>query len=185
MNTFAKTTLYGQDAGMDLWDNLKTKLTELLDGKNPPKFIIYTGDLPAHYSCKNGCYLPQNARAPHNQNIIKILNDLRELVSGRNIPLFYVPGNNDALGGDYYSFADSTHQTPLDLIQEKTNPYPALNASNSNSKPPYMLDNSHHQMGYYVVKPLPGLAVIALNSVILGKKYFPIDGVTQSDAGNE
>jgi len=185
LNTFAKTTLYGQDAGTDLWDNLKAKLNTILDGKNPPKFIIYTGDLPAHYKSNNGCYLPQNARASHNQNMIKILNDLRELVSAHHIPLFYVPGNNDALGGDYYSFADSAHQTPLDLVTETTNPYPALNTSNTGTQPPYMVDNTHHEMGYYAVKPMPGLVVIALNSVILGKKYYPIDGISQLDAGNE
>jgi len=184
LNTFAKTTLYGQDAGMDLWTSLKAKLSAILEGKNPPGFIVYTGDLPAHYPCKNGCYLPSNARLSHNQNIATILEGLRGLASAHHIPLFYVPGNNDALGGDYYSFADSAHQTPLGLVPETTNPFPALNTSNTGIRPPCRVD-THNEMGYYAVKPLPGLMVIALNTVIFGKKYFPIDGISQLEAGNE
>jgi len=185
LNTASKITLYGQDAGTDLWNNLKAKLTSILEGKNPPKFIIYTGDVPAHYHCKNDCYLAPGARMEHNKNLTTFLTEMRTLVSAHHVPFFYVPGNNDALGGDYYSFADSAHQTPLDLIPETTNPYPALNTSNTGTQPPYMIDNTHAKMGYYAVKPIPGLTVIALNSVIFGKKYFPIDGISQLDAGNE
>jgi len=201
LNSFAKTCNYGDDTGMDLWNNLKSKLKSIFDGKNPPKFIIYTGDLPAHYKCDQNCYLPPNARAEHNANLVKILEDLRKLVAEHHIPLFYVPGNNDALAGDYYSFTDSSYQTIFDLINEKEMPYPALNVASSGNKPPYLEWKGSHtvsfydhdnkptqkiiETGYYSAEIMPKLRIIVLNSVILGKNYFNVDGMTQRDEGNE
>jgi len=198
LNSFAKTCNYGDDTGMDLWNNLKAKLKSIFDGKNPPKFVIYTGDLPAHYKCGKDCYLPPAARKEHNANLIKILDDLRSLVAEHHIPLFYVPGNNDALAGDYYSFADASHQTLFDLVNEKNIPYPALNVANSGNIPPYLISKGadaigynkpppgkYIEMGYYSAEMMHGLRIIVLNSVMLGKNYFNVDGMTQLNEGND
>ena len=184
LNTFAKTCNYGDDTGMDLWNNLKAKLKSILDGPNAPKFVIYTGDLPAHYDCNTSCYIPPKGRTEHNANIIKILGDLRDLMAEHHIPLLYAPGNNDALSGDYYAFADSMHQTPLDLVPKTLNPYPALNVAQHGTTVPFMDRTFYPKSGYYAVSLRPGLRVIVLNTVDLGKNYSALRGQSQTTIGN-
>src|ERR1700739_3793933 len=36
------------DTGMDLWKAFEDKLESIVDGKNPPAFVLCTGDLPGH-----------------------------------------------------------------------------------------------------------------------------------------
>ncbi|MBT8233553.1 MAG: hypothetical protein HKO66_11500 [Saprospiraceae bacterium] len=189
LNSFADTCTYGQDTGQDLWSITKNKLTSVLSTEPIPKFVVYTGDLPAHYSCQDHvCFLKPNSpeRATHVQNLKVILDDMRSLVEDNNIPFFYMPGNNDAIGGDYYSFADAKGNTPLSLVDTTgvTDLYPALNTAANCGSPPCIQSSPHPTMGYYSVQAITGLRIIAMNSIILGRKYHSLDGVSQVDAGN-
>ena len=173
------------DTGMDLWNSFKTKIDSILGSNKPPAFVICTGDLPAHYKCDGSCYLTGNKLQKHNTELSTVFIDLRNLVSKYKIPLYYVPGNNDGIAGDYYSFANENQQTPFSLVPDAQNPYPALNVSGSGNIAPCMLSMPHPSIGYYSALAISGLRVIALNSVIFSNKYESIDGVAQVDAGNE
>jgi hypothetical protein len=183
LNTASQTTAYGEDTGIALWRATRLKLQSLLSSTRPPRFVIYTGDLPAHYPCANSCYLPPDKRASHNANLRAILADLRGLVAKSRTPLFVVPGNNDGLAGDYTSFADSAQATPFSLVPKAGNPYPALNVAPRCGISPCLLAAPHPRMGYYAASPIKGLRLIGLNTIIWGTSYLPVDGVSQLEAG--
>lgn len=183
LNTTSATTAYGDDTGMELWTNFLNKADSVIRTSNA-QFIVYTGDLPAHYHCDSSCYLPLDKRATHNQNLRTILAGLRNLANKYRKPLFYMPGNNDGLAGDYYSFADSLLQTPFSLVPEKNNPYPALNILSGSSKAPCMVSNPQPTMGYYAARPVEGLRLICLNTVIYDTAFSAVDGTTQLADGN-
>ena len=48
-----------------------------------------------------------------------------------------------------------------------------------------MVSNPDPALGYYSARPVTGLRVIAINSIILGHTYHVADGKSQLDAGNE
>ena len=186
LDSFRVATDYGEDTGMELWGRAKSKLEEVLSADPAPQFLVYTGDLPAHYDCgPTSCYLAPKDREQHNTNISTILNEMRDLVDDNGIPLLYMPGNNDALAGDYYSFADKDQNTPLSLVSDPEFPYPAINANTPCGDPPCMVSDPHPTMGYYSARPIDGLRIISLNSIILGRYYLPVDGVSQLEAGNQ
>ena len=146
------TTQMGvDDTKMDLWKLATDKLHKVVNSSTPPKFIIYTGDLPGHWPDEGN---------DHDTNIRLVLDGLSSIAG--NIPLFYAPGNNDALGGDYHSFANKNGKTPFSVLPGKSN-YPALNADT--------IYSNHKLFGYYSASPFKGLRIIALNSVLLGQKY--------------
>ena len=177
LNAYDSTTPAGEDTGMDLWANFLAKADSVIIATHPG-FIVYTGDLPAHYTCvDDNCYIPPAARDSHNTNLSTILDGLRALADRHHTPLFYLPGNNDGLAGDYYSFADEQQQTPLSLVQETTNPFPALNI-NSGTTAPCMVANPHPAMGYYSALPVNGLRLIALNTVMFSHKYVSVDSTS-------
>ncbi|MFN6339860.1 MAG: metallophosphoesterase [Cyanobacteriota bacterium] len=185
LNASSPTTSYGQDTGTVLWSAAAAKLRSMIDGPKPPSFIIFTGDLSAHYNCgPKSCYLPPDQRASHNKNLRVMLQDLRDLVSRSKIPLFFIPGNNDALAGDYFSFADRSQRTALDLVPEVPNPYPALHTAKRCGEPPCLLTDPHPTLGYYAARPIPGLRLIGLNTILWGSTYTSVDGISQQDAGN-
>jgi sphingomyelin phosphodiesterase acid-like 3 len=184
LNTTSDSTVYGDDTGMDLWANFLGKADSVLGGDNAPKFVVYTGDLPAHYPCDPSCYLPPDERATHNQNLTIILTGLRNLTSKYKVPFFYVPGNNDGLAGDYYSFADSLQQTCFSLVPDSTNPYPALNINQGAIQAPCMISNPHPNMGYYSARPVKGLRLISLNTVMFVSNFQTADGTNQLADGN-
>jgi len=123
LNTASDTTYYGVDTGLTLWKVFLAKADSVIV-QEKPNFIVYTGDLPAHYGYP--FFLPKGLRTEHNKNLTTILAGLRSLANQNNTPLFYLPGNNDAIAGDYFSFADEDDNTPLSLVPENSNPYPAL-----------------------------------------------------------
>lgn len=189
LDTYSDTTTYYHDTGRALWANTLAELGKVLMASPKPEFIVYTGDLPAHYHCPNNrCYLPPGpSRTEHNTNITTILNNMRSLADAAGVPLFYSPGNNDSLGGDYYSFTtdQGTPKTPIQLSPSQNNPYPALNTAATCGNAPCLVSNAHPQFGYYSVRPVAGLRIIALNSIILGHTYHSRDGTSQTDAGNQ
>ncbi len=170
------TTNYGSDTGLDLWKLFLAKADSILAGPNAPQFIVYTGDLPAHYPWSGSAFIPVDQRATHNGNLITILTGLRNMANKHQKPLFYLPGNNDGLAGDYYSFTDSARQTPFSLVPDAQNPYPALNINRMGKKAPCMVSNPNPSMGYYSANPIPGLRLIALNTVMNSKKFVVNDG---------
>jgi UDP-2,3-diacylglucosamine pyrophosphatase LpxH len=184
LNTTTDTTVYGGDTGMELWANFLHKADSILGGAHAPKFVVYTGDLPAHYHCGPSCYLPPDERSIHSQNLTVILTGLRNLTNKYHTPLFYIPGNNDGMAGDYYSFADSQQQTPFSLVPDSANPYPALNILPGTSHAPCMLSNPHPAMGYYSALPVKRLRLISLNTVIFSSNFIPDDGTDQLTDGD-
>lgn len=184
LNSTSDSTDYGSDTGMELWANFLHKTDSLLGCTNAPSFAVYTGDLPAHYHCSPSCYLPPADRSTHNQNLTVILTGLRNLLQKHKTPFFYLPGNNDGLAGDYYSFADELQQTSFSLIPDSTNPYPALNILSGNTKAPCIVSNPHPTMGYYSARPINGLRLIAMNTVIYDPNFKPVDGTQQLNDGD-
>jgi hypothetical protein len=182
LDTDSIHTKYGYDTGMKLWKAFLSKADSVID-QEQPNFIVYTGDLPAHY--KGTFFLPKGKRTDHNKNIATILEGLRELADQHDTPLFYLPGNNDAIAGDYYSFSDEDQKTPLSLVSENINPYPALNIDSTGKKAPYMIDDRNLNRGYYSAQLTDGLRLIALNTVIYSKNFKNVDGGTQLDYGNK
>lgn len=144
-------SVYGQDTRLDLWEMLKTKLTAITTGSNPPKFIVYTGDLPDHH--------PDNG-ALHDTNIRTVLNELLDVAG--DIPLFYAPGNNDPRGGDYFPYSDANCETPLDLARANSG-YPAPNAQE--------IYNYNKSYGYYSARAFSELRVIGLNTVMFSSSH--------------
>lgn len=171
------------DTDPALWAITKAKLASILDGDDAPAFVIYTGDLPGHYDCHNAdCALDPSQVPAHNANVETVLSDLHDLVADSGIPLLYAPGNNDSLAGDYFSFTDRAGKTPLSLVAGDH--YPAVNGSKPCGAPPCMVSDPHPELGFYSARPIDGLRVIALNSIILGREYHEVDGTSQLDAGN-
>lgn len=185
LNTYSDTTAYGIDTGLELWRAFLAKVDTLLGAPNAPKFIVYTGDLPAHYKCGETCVIPENDRQDHNQNLATILSGLRDVATKHKKPLFYMPGNNDGIAGDYTSFADEQQNTPFTLLPETTNPYPALNTNKPGTNPPCIVSNPNPNLGYYSARPIAGLRLIALNTVIYSKSFIAVDGTTQLNDGNK
>lgn len=177
---------HGEDTGLKLWASTKTKLASILDGPEPPSFVLYTGDLPAHYDCHSSCLLVKGSEdaKQHQMDLAAILTDLGDLVKANQIPFLYAPGNNDALAGDYYSFANKEGNTPFSLVDSAEYPFPTLNASTPCGSPPCTVSNPDYDMGYYSARPIAGLKVVSLNSIIWGRNYFERDGTSHEDAGN-
>ena len=182
LNSFAQDTDYGSDTGMTLWNAFLSKADSVITSENPD-FIVYTGDLPAHYS--GPYFIPKPLRTQHNTNLSTILTGLRRLADQNKTPLFYLPGNNDAIAGDYQSFADEDNNTPLSLVPENSNPYPALNIDSTGTQAPFMIDDSNLKKGYYTAQLTDGLRLIALNTVIYSRKFQNVDGGNQLDYGND
>lgn len=160
LNTQANRTIAKDDTGTDLWGATKTRLQTLMASADAPSFIVYTGDLTAH-SYQEGSHKSLSPDDLHD-NMEVVLKDLYEIAG--DTPLFYAPGNNDALGGDYYEFANYRGETPFGLVDSAAMQYPAPNAQ--------MESLPHPGQGYYSARPFPGLRVIALNSVILGHNHW-------------
>jgi 3',5'-cyclic AMP phosphodiesterase CpdA len=185
LNIDTDSTQYGEDTGLDLWMQFQHKADSVLSTSNAPKFIVYTGDLPAHYA-KNDSgsfYLPPNKRKEHNENLIAILTTLRTLSVKHKTPLFYLPGNNDALAGDYYSFADEQQQTPFSLVPNKYYPYPAVFTKPDHTVPPCIVSNPNPSLGFYAAWPVKGLRLIALNTVIWNTGFKTADGTNGNQDG--
>lgn len=178
LNSFVQDSDYGSDTGMILWKAFLSKTDSVITANNPD-FIVYGGDLPSHIPC---CYAVNDSiRAVHNKNIETILTDMRDLATKHKKSLMYLPGNNDGIAGDYASFTDETGDTPLDLIPENNNPYPMVNINKSGTSVPYIVSNPAPRIGYFAAKPIDGLRVIAMNTVLQSSNYFVADSSNRFD----
>lgn len=139
-----------------LWLRTKAKI-ELTACKENPKFMVYLGDLPGYDD------------AERRDNTHLMLENLRNLEV--DIPILYLPGNNDSLKGDYHSFTNANGNTVLTEDSDPSNPWPILN-SNSTTVNVSNLD-FNKEFGYYSVDLDDNgkiLKVIALNTVIFSSK---------------
>jgi hypothetical protein len=170
---------HSKDASPALWKSAYDQIKNLLTSSDPPEFILYTGDLPGHIHGP-GTRLDPTDREKHNANTRQVLADLRKLANLNRTPLLYLPGNNDSIAGDYYSFADEEGNTPLSLDPGPTSPkdpFPALHANQACAVGAAlaggcMLDDTYVDLGFYSAKPIEGLRVLALNSIIWFHSYF-------------
>ncbi len=174
-----------------LWASTRWALRQVI-ACNAPAFVLFTGDLPGHFDCSPGHCEIREPSAPghsafvhHADNIRTVLDDLAATVG--TTPLLYLPGNNDSLGGDYFSFTDAANQTPLSGVEAH---YPAVNVAPTCrpawSGPCVVSQTAHGAVhGYYSVRPVQGLTVIALNTVALGHTYGDLDGASQATVVQE
>ncbi len=143
---------YNNDTGKALWARTKTKL-ETIVGKEKPKFMVYLGDLPHHED------------SMRKTNVKLMLENLADL--DIDIPILYLPGNNDALGGDYHSFTDTIGKTPFSTDVKAS--WPVLNRTLSSTTVTHV-DLKHKAFGFYSARVNTSsnkyLKVIALNTVI-------------------
>ena len=174
---------YGEDTGAPLWNRFTTKIASTIQAENPT-FILLLGDLPAHEASTQ-------ERATDDRQVLK---DLRKIADPEHIPLFYIPGNNDSIGGDYYSFTGSAGLTPL--ILDAQGRWPGANSRSDCKHSPNqacILDKPYKlQFGYYSAYPLGSkqkLRLIALNTVIFSNStkhpYVGQDGVSQEKAATQ
>ena len=182
---------YSTDTGPILWKAAQTKMKSLFTTSTPPQFVIYTGDLPAHYegaTSHGTCPAAltdtkgDSTLTDHKAALKTVLEDLYGILPA-GVPMFYAPGNNDAISGDYFSFADASQNTPFELVAKSDN-YPAPNAHTPCGKAPCMVSNPDPKHGYYTAKATDNLRIIALNSVILNGFYCEVDGVKHEKAGD-
>ncbi|WP_160127506.1 metallophosphoesterase [Kordia antarctica] len=156
-----------------LWQRTKAKIESVAKAENP-KFMVYLGDLPGY----------DDSERRNNTHLM--LQNLRNLEV--NVPILYLPGNNDSLEGDYYSFSNDSLNTVLNEDADASNPWPIINSKSSTIQVKN-LDDNQKQFGYYSVDLIDGtntLKVIALNTVIFcaqgNHRYIDSDGVSQQKA---
>lgn len=176
---------YGQgDTGDALWASTQKEVRQVIRTQSPT-FIVLLGDLPAH---------DDSTRV---MNLQTVLTDFSRHM---DLPVFYVPGNNDALGndrhdGNYHSFTNHVGDNLFSL--DAGQGWPALHANQTCPDTPSshacLVDPTNpaiQRFGYYVAKPLgtqAKLRLIVLNSVIWvnpndGEAYVSDDGVSQQQA---
>jgi sphingomyelin phosphodiesterase acid-like 3 len=138
-----------------LWDVFKGRIDALLgSGHSAPAFIVVPGDLPGHSS----------DTALVHRNIRMVLRDLKQLGDVHHIPIFFVPGNNDAWDGDYAFFSDSIFADPALQIHS-----PLLNAEGSRGKAATRDLSKWAALGCYTADPLGKSAhfrLIGMNTVM-------------------
>ncbi|WGD34199.1 metallophosphoesterase [Olleya sp. YS] len=160
------------DTGDSLWARTKTELEKVIKTQKP-KFMVYLGDLPHHED------------ATRVKNVTLMLEHLRRL--DIDIPLLYLPGNNDALGGDYNSFQDSEGKNPFSVNPNINDSWPVLHDTTGKAKISNMDFNK--QFGFYstdLTIDKDTLKIIALNTVIFTNSYYQSDdGVTQKEAAQK
>jgi sphingomyelin phosphodiesterase acid-like 3 len=184
LDSEADSTQYGGDTGKGLWAAFLAKVSSILGGPDSPGFIVYTGDLPAHYSCSDGYYLPPDKRQEHEANLKAILSGLHKMAEQYHKPIFYLPGNNDALAGDYYSFADEKQNTPLGLVASTPYFFPDSPGVTGTLQPPCIVSDPFPKLGFYAASPVKGLRLIAMNTVIYNWQFKTVDGTQQLADGN-
>lgn len=183
-DTIEKTKWGWSDTNKKLWEMTKKKLNELVDQKDSLKidFMVFTGDIPFH-SMDNTKRI---------KNIEVVLTYLSELSKNSNLPLLFVPGNNDGLAGDYASFRDSEDQSPFvkDSINGNKWPFIGNKGKCGEDVTGSCYIDSSSVYGYYSAYPLANkkMRFIGLNTVINNSRTHslcynpPADGERQAIA---
>lgn len=181
LNSSAAQNAAHGDTGDSLWMAAKMEIQKLI-AERKPRFIIILGDLPRHDTTtkRDSILVRQNIR-----QVITWFKDSAKIPG--EIPLIYVPGNNDSWNGDYSALTlpDSVY---------KFDGYPFVNVDSAMAKDHAYVANDSllRSIGCFSVYPLGNnnkLKVIALNTVIFNKAAgFPYsqDTTEQStDAAKE
>ena len=157
------------DTGHDLWDTTQNKIRKVLAGQSgfsKPKFIIVLGDLPWHASAD-----VKEALESAHQNIGTVLHDLRTLAQNAQVPLFYVPGNNDSWDGDYHPFDAKIFEQDANACKTC---WPIITPQQEGIEvQEQLIDKSTLKLGCYAASPLGRkgkLKVLVLNSGIFAHK---------------
>lgn len=159
----------GQDTGPLQWQAAVKKFHQL---SQKTDFSLLLGDLPTHG------FLSQ---ATKNKYERAVFHDLY-LANDGNKPMFYIPGNNDSLGGNYHPFSYYGH-TPLQNAPEWQGA--CMHCAD------LLIDDSHmRDEGYYSTYVLPGnkdIILIVLNSVQFAKHsaWLPSPYPTQHQDASE
>lgn len=153
------------DTDEDLWNAAKTEICKVLltdTGYSKPKFVIVLGDLPRHkLKTDEDDYLEKSIRPA----IKKVLADLKAITDSANIPLLYVPGNNDSWTGDYKYFSEEIFTASPVWNDGK----PMTTAGTGH---PHIIN--YNKMGWYSAYPMGEKArfrVIAMNTVLFSHKH--------------
>ena len=136
----------GQDTGDDLLQLAMTKLSQLAA---KVEFIIYLGDMPTH-----GSYEVKEKEL-YEKIVFQSLYRANTLAK----PMFYIPGNNDSLAGNYQPFTQNG-RSPLNLAEDWSGA--CVHCENLIIDDQYMYEG-----GYYASYAIPNnhdLILIALNS---------------------
>jgi len=164
----------------------KTKAKKLIKDQDLD-FILVTGDLPGHRDWRARGKQREKIAEMIAGEVHKILGALTDIADDSGVPVIVVPGNNDALAGDYCSFktgvevAGLKDKTPFELAPDPSN-WPANNGA-------VIADRSFLEKGYYSIYPKAGskLRIIVLNTVIFTSDYADTycDDNYQSDANQQ
>lgn len=154
-----------------LWQAAQAQAQKLIETERPA-FAIYVGDLPSH------CW---------NRPLTDLSTPLEGLaaIAGGKLKLFYVPGNNDSIAGDYRAFTTGT-QTVLSL-SEPWRAGPVLNPA-----PGDIIDTANLPGGFYSAYAVqktataPALRMIVLNTTMFTAEYGSNEGATvQADSNGQ
>jgi len=151
------------------WEAAAKTITQIAQGKNgnsKPSFILYLGDLPVHSDPRSSA---QVANAMREAGLA--LKGLRGIAEQANIPLLYVPGNNDSYTGDYHYFDTTIFKG--DTMGAARWPVIPGNKQISHQQNPYIGDQSLSQLGCYAAFPLGKdvpLEVVGLNTAMFSLK---------------
>jgi len=164
------TSTHKKDTPTDLWNGTKEKINQILSGKDGfacPKFVLVLGDLPAHDVSVD----------ERKKDIDTVLSDLKKIADKNNVPVFYLPGNNDSWVGDYNAFSSQIFSSDSSL--QTSSPLLKNNSLRLDAK---IIDTSlWKNIGCYSAYPLGDnnvgkikqkkLRLIALNSVVFVDAY--------------
>ncbi len=169
LNSFAQQApFFGCDTTEPMFEFAMDKFDSLIKAEDPD-FILYLGDLPVHQS-DSKCW---GTLTTIPQDIGVVLGALREKAQQNNVPLLYLPGNNDGIGGDYHSFTDDETGkliTPFTMDGVDSTLWPVINGNNPSNSDIIITQNK--ELGFYSAYPLgksksgKNLRVLMLNTVI-------------------
>jgi 3',5'-cyclic AMP phosphodiesterase CpdA len=139
----------GCDTRLDLWNSFKHQLVNVIETQHP-KFIVCTGDLPAHQTNLR-CHQQEKAT-----NLMKVLSDLDSIIYVYKLPFYYTPGNNDVVKGNYSSFTDEDGENIFTFYRKRTGRT-------------FPVNETDH--GYYSQNVNDQLEIISLNTIAFSPKY--------------
>jgi 3',5'-cyclic AMP phosphodiesterase CpdA len=129
--------------------------------KTHPQFIILLGDIAGHHRVTETS-LENNERAVF-KKILQVT---------KNIPVFYVFGNDDSPVANYGPFMNQQRLSPY-VIAEQAGWHNGFLSSGQfckHQKQTVCLLNENSEQGYYAARIASGLRLIALNSVLFSDK---------------
>jgi len=157
----------GNDVGKELLNSAMAKMREL---SSDVDFILVMGDLPAHSLGRQ----PQKGR--YEETVFEGLYQAND----QKKPMFYLPGNNDSLKGNYQPF-QFNGLSPLKYAKN-------WDGSCLNCKE-LLIDSSHmEQGGYYssyVTRGNKDIILIALNTVQWTRVPFILAGYPEQERDAE